>query len=246
MKKTELFVGLIILSGVWGWLVGSAFQMNVGDFKADKSMVKPKSLLVAEQSTVITTHEKYNPATDQEKKSLPQQSEYLNRVSSVCRSTFVTSYVEHAPIYIDENGDFTSHGFSGSGTLNDPYRIEGLNITASNGDLISISDTTAYFRIKDNFLNGLNGEHSGIFLTNIINGKIENNLIYNNGFDGIFLDNSKNNAFINNTIHNNTGCGIFHYLSNDNIIENNTIYNNEAAGIFLEDSDNYEIIHNVN
>ena len=41
----------------------------------------------------------------------------------------------HDPIFIANNDQFTSEGFLGSGTSEDPYRIENLNITYPNDDL---------------------------------------------------------------------------------------------------------------
>jgi len=40
------------------------------------------------------------------------------------------AYTSHAPITISSNADFSTQGWPGSGTVDDPYVIEGLNITS--------------------------------------------------------------------------------------------------------------------
>ncbi len=64
------------------------------------------------------------------------------------QDSFVPSYITHSPITITSNADFVSQGFSGNGTAEDPYVIEGYNITTT-GDCISIQDTDVYFIIRD-------------------------------------------------------------------------------------------------
>jgi len=95
-------------------------------------------------------------------------------------------YVEHKPIVINNNKDFVAYGFPGNGNSSNPYIIAGLNITSSTKTLIQIQDTTVYFRIQDNLLNGLLGKNMGINLSNVVNGIIDSNFISN--FDrGIIL-----------------------------------------------------------
>jgi len=52
---------------------------------------------------------------------------------------------DHVPIIIDEEADFVSQGWPGTGTSGDPYLISGLSIVYSSGTpSISISDTASY------------------------------------------------------------------------------------------------------
>jgi len=62
-------------------------------------------------------------------------------------------HTNHVPILIDGDDDFVSQGWPGAGTSGDPYVISGLNITYANGMiLISITDTTADFVIRDCYI----------------------------------------------------------------------------------------------
>jgi parallel beta-helix repeat protein len=127
----------------------------------------------------------------------------------------------HAPISISGNVGFTKPdpvNGGGSGTKNDPYIIENWVISASSANGIDIEDTTAYFIIRNCLIeNGYGGTgYSGIFLDNVVNGRIENN-ICDNCLHGIDLGSNSNYIVMdNNTCFNNIGdgsCGI--HLYND-------------------------------
>lgn len=184
---------------------------------------------------------------------LPQQEETL---------------IDHAPISIYNNADFANQGFPGAGTLLDPYRIEGLNITSSSVDLIIISYTTAYFRISGNYINGLGTAHWGINVDNVIHGTIENNFVVNNA-NSIGVSNSDDCNITNNNVYNSTGVGIqiessenntiSHNFVNEtlqwvgisliestyNVLVNNTVLHNAGwAGILLDSSNYTQLINN--
>ena len=109
-------------------------------------------------------------------------------------------YQPHDSIFISNDGDFTSQGFPGSGTQNDPYIIEGYSINGSSGDLISISSTTSYFIIRNNILDGSNVANRGIFFFNVTFAIIENNTIYDNTVQQIEIDASSYNTIATNNI----------------------------------------------
>ncbi|MFX0052579.1 MAG: right-handed parallel beta-helix repeat-containing protein, partial [Candidatus Hermodarchaeota archaeon] len=148
------------------------------------------------------------------------------------KTTNNQAYTPHPPILITSNSHFVSQGFSGSGTPNDPYRIENLNITASNGDLMSISDTTVYFCISNNYLNGLTTTTTGISLFNVQHVKVENNSISNNG-DGIKTTNTSNAIFLNNSVYSSTRFGFFLINASNCIFKSNSIHDNLINGIHL-------------
>ncbi|MFX0115922.1 MAG: nitrous oxide reductase family maturation protein NosD [Candidatus Hodarchaeota archaeon] len=175
--------------------------------------------------------------------------------------------INHAPISIHNNADFTDQGFPGTGTLLDPYRIEGLNITSSSGQLIVISDTTVYFRITGNYLNGLGTANSAINFDYVIHGTIENNIVvnfthsiglsnssycsitnnyvYKIGYEGIYITHSENNTISHNVV-NDTGAvaGIALIESTNNILVNNSaLHNADWAGILLESSNYNQLIN---
>ncbi|MFX0183637.1 MAG: nitrous oxide reductase family maturation protein NosD [Candidatus Hodarchaeota archaeon] len=152
----------------------------------------------------------------------------------------------HEPISISSNGDFISQGYPGSGTPDDPFLIEGYNITASSGTLIEIRDTSAYFRLANNLLNGMKTYGPGIYCYGVRNGEFRNNTLYNNN-EGIKLENSNNNIVENNTVYDNVQDGITigsDKGSSNNIILNNTVYNNGWTGIKLLASSEKNIIDN--
>ncbi|MHA2294024.1 MAG: right-handed parallel beta-helix repeat-containing protein [Candidatus Hodarchaeales archaeon] len=152
--------------------------------------------------------------------------------------TSTQAYIERGPITISSDFQLNNSGvtgFKGNGTIDDPIRIEGYNITASGGYLIYIRDTTYYFTIQNNLLNGLGTSSYGIYFWNVVNGTIANNIIMNSSRDGIRLSSSFNNTVSNNTVHNNNWYGIRLITSaNSNTLINNTVFNNNQNGIGLE------------
>ncbi len=127
----------------------------------------------------------------------------------------VLGYTSHAPIVITNNSGFTSETgvTGGSGTSSDPYIISGWEIT-SGSTCISISNTTAFFKIDGNSCHNSGVISStirtGFSFHQVSNGIVETNNIYNiygttasstapNGGDatGIAL-NSVTNFTINN------------------------------------------------
>jgi len=159
---------------------------------------------------------------------------------------------------------------SGSGTLLDPYIIEGhiLNMSRSI-DGVKISNShNKHFMIRnctfkwDGITNSI--LMTGIYLLNTTDGLIEDNLIYHLGYgivledceninivgniiydhvDGIKLSNSNLNNIMGNNASNNT-LGIYLYFCDNNIVSGNTAnYNND--GIYLEESYNNTISGNT-
>ncbi|TES83550.1 MAG: hypothetical protein E3J91_02525 [Hadesarchaea archaeon] len=158
----------------------------------------------------------------------------------------VETLTPHAPIYIEGDGSFTpTNGVNGggSGTQLDPYIIENFIIDASSAYGIHIENTTKYFVIRNSLVENGGGSYYGIYLDNVINGKIENNTCENNN-EGIYLSYSDNCTIDNNTCENNYH-GISLWSSSDNnILDNNTCGNN-YYGIHLKSSPNYNtIFHN--
>ncbi|MFQ5980941.1 MAG: right-handed parallel beta-helix repeat-containing protein [Candidatus Heimdallarchaeota archaeon] len=130
-----------------------------------------------------------------------------------------------APIYIDENSDFAALGFSGAGTPKDPYVIANYNITDSTATLIHIQDTTDYFIIYNNWLDGINGSYTGIYLQNVTHGAIDNNTIRHGSY-GVFIASSTLINVTSNDISQNLKNGLFLQNSNWTIITDNFVYDN--------------------
>ena len=77
----------------------------------------------------------------------------LNETSSFLPAL---SYTDHAAIEITSDEEFTlANGVSsGTGTENNPYIIEGWNITVATGYGITIVDTSSHFVIRNCFVDG--------------------------------------------------------------------------------------------
>jgi parallel beta-helix repeat protein len=158
---------------------------------------------------------------------------FANELSSGLFSNFVSHY----PISIIGNEDFIAQAltenWNGDGTESNPYVIDGMNITDS-GVMISIRNTDLYFQIDNCILFG--GEETAISFSNVSNGFITNNTIYNNE-KAIRLETSNNNSIINNNVNNNNKGIFLGSDSEDNSISNNIVYNNED-GIIVEGDKN--------
>ena len=146
---------------------------------------------------------------------------------------------------------------TGSGTLLDPYIIEGhvLNMSSGTIGLHITNSTFSYFIIRNNIIqwNQLTNilDMTGIFLSNITKGKIVSNTIYNIT-KGIHLNNCSNVKIINNTIYDNTLSsnhmreGILVEYSYYLNISKNIVYNISLLGngMFLNSSFSNEITDN--
>ncbi|MHA2362834.1 MAG: right-handed parallel beta-helix repeat-containing protein [Candidatus Hodarchaeales archaeon] len=141
----------------------------------------------------------------------------------------------HKSISIRSDGDFASLGLPGSGSVYDPYLIEGFDITDSGSSLISIRDTTAYFRISHNKLKGLSTSFHGIEISNATHGTISRNVISQNYLFGILIRNASDIEISNNFVANNNQGGINVYLSQGIVISSNAIHYNNGTGIWFRD-----------
>ncbi|MFX0114931.1 MAG: right-handed parallel beta-helix repeat-containing protein, partial [Candidatus Hodarchaeota archaeon] len=149
----------------------------------------------------------------------------------------IQAYTPFSPILIDGNGQFASWnqtwGWEGDGSKNRPYIIDNYRIADSLNPLISIQNTDVYFEIKDNLLNGINGNFPGIELINVSHGIIDNNTIHSCS-NGIYMDShypifvgkliSHNNTISRNEIYNSSNRGIEVYSSNQTMISSNYCY----------------------
>ncbi|MFW9833576.1 MAG: NosD domain-containing protein [Candidatus Thorarchaeota archaeon] len=161
------------------------------------------------------------------------------RIQSV--AVFKDAQVVSDPIYIDNNADFRALGFQGEGTDEEPYIIENLVIETSITNLIHIQDTTAYFEIHDCDLNGVTKGHYGIYLLNVINAKVIDNVIQN-CLTGIFLDYSDDNHLETNLCDWNGYSGIYLRTSSGNILVQNTCSHNAIEGISITEESNYNTL----
>ncbi|RDE13371.1 MAG: hypothetical protein C4K49_08525 [Candidatus Thorarchaeota archaeon] len=157
-------------------------------------------------------------------------------------------YIRHDPIYISDNDGFVS--WPGTGSKQDPYVIEGLNITSS-GQCIYVSDTTAHFLIREcmlrctgigwsvltlhNVSNGvvrscafLYGGH-GVDILSSVNCTVDNCIIMRNGY-GIWMSEADNCTLTGNTAYLNFE-GLEMVNTTDTLVMNNTCFRNAVTGI---------------
>ena len=161
----------------------------------------------------------------------------------------LSQYVAHEPISIQGDGDFAAFGFPGEGSVDNPYRIEGLNITSASHRLIHIEDTMAYFCIQNNLLNGLNDTWTGISLRNVSHGMITANFV-SQCTHGILLWAAKQNLLSNNTlVYNEQGILLENRYwpekSGQNTVTYNRIFNNRGDGMVLEATEQNIVTYNI-
>ena len=175
-------------------------------------------------------------------------------------TTRVKTSGDHSPIVIDDTGasgytwaQAKSAGIcSGSGTIRDPYIIEGLSIDGERlVECITIKNSIKHFIIRNCLVfnsklrpSGQVVHFGGIRLENAQNGIITDNEALNNEV-GIYITYSDNNQIINNIAENNAYIGILGMYNDNNEIVGNQVYNNRGAGIYLVDCHNNLIKENT-
>ena len=156
------------------------------------------------------------------------------------------SYTTHPPILIESDGDFGSYNFSGVGSREAPYLIEGYNISAQGAYSIGIeiSSTNAFFVVNNCIVNT---DYIGVGLDDVASGssKIIGNRIFSLAEDGggIVLRNMRN-CTISDNICINFITGIHLNYADDCIIENNYFYDLIYQGINIRYSDSNIISNN--
>ncbi len=174
-----------------------------------------------------------------------------------------SSLTPHASISI--TSDIELEAFPGLGTAEDPYVIEGYNITTTDNNGIYIAGTTKYFTIRNCYVEA---KDNGIYIyaaangtTKIINNACNNNEVNNiyirfshysvvvdnlceNSGNGINLDYSEYSTIVNNTCNNNIK-GIYLDHASFSVIQDNECNNNSNQGIYSLWSGNSTIYNNT-
>jgi parallel beta-helix repeat protein len=174
--------------------------------------------------------------------------------------------INHEPILIYTEQNFTDYGFPGNGTETNPYRIENLEIETSQEIAIAVYDISQQFIIKDCqvraslygiYIENCNSSHADYFKTNTTASVTDN--ICSSSRDGIHISNSWSAKVANNTCLSNTGSGIRTedsgevivrdnncglndygislYKSHLSDIENNFCFNNTRVGLLLRETE---------
>jgi len=165
-----------------------------------------------------------------------------------------STYQPHSPITIDGNAGFTSaNGVTGgSGTLSDPYIIQGWDINASgigccnaygNAGLV-IEHTNASFIVRNVYVHQGLPVDEGIMLRLVSNGFVENSVTSEDYF-GIVVDSSTNVTVSGNTVYSNNPYGIYLYHTGNSMVSGNNVYFNQNAGIYLDTSTDVTVTDNL-
>jgi len=190
---------------------------------------------------------------------LPEMTDTAVWESSTAAKTLALTI--HNPIDINGNGGFTNASgvVWGSGTAEDPFLIEGWDISASTVNAIEISNTDAHFIVRDCYVHGGGSLHVGIVLSNCVNGRLDGNncsnnicgieILYSstntlgnnncssNDLDGVYFGHCDNNTLSNNNCSSNNGWGMCIVFSNNNSLDGNTCNSNERGIALVLSSD---------
>lgn len=149
-----------------------------------------------------------------------------------------------APIWINENEDFTKFGLKGNGTINNPYIFENNYFKSNKTTLVFIHNTTSNFIIRKTTLDGMNKFYPCIEFSNITNALLDDvNII--NGLYGISLISSSNQNIASNS--NLTNCTIGFWIDNvtNNILTSNLITNCPYGIVLNPSASQNEIMNNT-
>ena len=138
-------------------------------------------------------------------------------------------------ISINGNSDLlsqaSSHSWPGNGSSSNPIIIANYSFSNGNQYPVVIQNTNLYFIFENN---QIKGGIVGIYLYNVRNGILQNNLVVKTEKFGILFDGANNNTVRFNTIQNTTnGMGVLITNSNDNLFFNNTSEFNDSHGFFI-------------
>ena len=142
------------------------------------------------------------------------------------------SYTIHVPIAISGDTQLNNSAVAGNGSSNNPYILEGWNITSTTNNGISITGTTKYFVIRNCWIKTPN--NYGISINNVetYTANITNNII-TECYKGIYLTSAANSKITNNYCNNASEIGIESSLSYGTLLQNNTLVGNRLAAISL-------------
>lgn len=163
----------------------------------------------------------------------------IHSSNSLHNSKTNLSLTPHSSIYITSDSGFEV--FPGTGTEEDPYVIEGLNITTYSEYGIYITGTTKFFIVRNCYIDA---DWYGIYVNNEVDGTVTviDNTCYRNINYGIWIHNSDISTITNNTCSYNN-MGIVLWLSSGSTVANNTC-NNNNEGIALNDSADSFVVRN--
>ena len=154
-------------------------------------------------------------------------------------SPSVPSYENHSRIAILSEAGFAV--WPGSGTREDPYVIEGLQIINYEFSLY-IANTSVYFIIRNCRFETSTVAARTVYLSNVSNGKIVNCTVKRGAF-GIEIDASSNCTILNCTMYD-SEIGFYVNEASNITIDGNRVYRN-PMGIRIDNSTDCTIVRNI-
>jgi len=204
MKLTKVKFGLIILIFIVN--LGAFVQINGIDSNTinqseSVDLISASNFLEVPTDNEVNeiTYEPNNWELELSSRRTSSHIEFNTNVEKPSYSIVSVLYNTHPIIQIDGNADFLAYNFTGNGTFTDPYVISNWNITADFTHLILITNTDVYFEIRENYLNGINRSFNAVFLKNVTNGLIIDNIISNVEI-GVYLEGAHGNDVVSNDI----------------------------------------------
>ncbi|MGY5859213.1 MAG: right-handed parallel beta-helix repeat-containing protein [Candidatus Thorarchaeota archaeon] len=157
----------------------------------------------------------------------------IDESSRIIESPYVLAYDDHGPIFIAGDDNLTAWGFPGSGSLGEPFRIEGYNFTL-NGTAISITNVSLHVLITGCWIQSAgNKTGNGIYFENVTSGRIENCIIMDKTY-GIHLFESYSCTIFDIEVTGTTTYGVFFDTSYDCEIDESYIHHTSNMGIMDE------------
>lgn len=179
------------------------------------------------------------------------QIETTIRGGEQTRTDHVMAGISHTPIDIDGDAELNdtadSEMWSGDGSENSPFIIEGLDIDRYNvaGHCISIVNTRYHFVIRNCYLcNASVGTYAGIWLDNVTGFLIEDNRIENNYY-GVYVEDAENGTIFENEISAASGQSGISLSSLRKISVSENLIDGPNYGIWGIDADFCEISGNT-
>lgn len=157
------------------------------------------------------------------------------------KKSFASAYIEHDPIVITSDADFQIQGWSGNGTVENPFIIEGLNITDSS-TCIAISNVRVVFRIQHCVLTGSTNGY-GISLYNTSFGTISNCTV-NNARYGFWLSTCFNCTLMGNSAIGQSYSGFHLYKSTNCTFIHDIALSSGQNNFDISDSINISLLYN--
>ncbi|MFP4184864.1 MAG: nitrous oxide reductase family maturation protein NosD [Thermoplasmata archaeon] len=258
---TSCIILLLVVSTVaFGLVESSSEKINEtveseDDLSIDQSSEKER---LHEDEIEFKTGERW-PSEQEEKGQLDGKEDLLeiNHREKIKNQIDEDNYTTREPINIHGNDEFhekaEENNWSGDGTEQDPYIIEGYEIDGSEPTYaIIIGHTDVHFVVRNNYLYGAWFPEpywytGAITLMNVTNGIVNDNTIRGSSC-GVNLGGSYN-KILNNTLIDNV-VGIRMRTSQNNTVDSNNITNEEegiminAIGIHLWGSDDNIVTEN--